>query len=275
MTAAFLLAWAVSAQDPPSFDPAAMVRELPPREALEALERAAERLEEAPAAATWWWIGWLRYRGEDWAGAREAFHRSIAGNPSFTNALLYAARASFALGEPGTASEDLLRLGAEAGEGLPTLVAAAEGETRSLRFLVFTLADRAFREGNLEKARDLFGVVTLLEPADVDAWNNLAFVSRQTGRYREAWRAYVRAAGLRRDDARLWNDAALIQHYHLGEDPALARAMYERAIECASALLLDSRTSGRAREAAQSVRKDAEENLRRLLEGRRGPPPLR
>ncbi|MGH7152134.1 MAG: hypothetical protein ACREIU_15620, partial [Planctomycetota bacterium] len=146
--------------------------------------------------------------------------------------------------------------------------------TRPLARTLFLLGDRAFRDGRLEDARDLFGLVTSLDPADPAAWNNRAFLCRQTGRYEDAWRAYLGALRLRRDDPRLLNDAAIILHYNLGRDPRLASALYERAIECAGVLLLDPAVSSSARAEALAARKDAEENLRRLRAGRRGPDPI-
>jgi len=248
-------------------------------EALEVLEQAAHR-PPASAPPGWdaeirWWAGWIHYRSGRWDFAREAFLRSLEGNPAYTNALYHAGRASIALEDSAGAEDLFLRLARDAGEGLLPLVLAAEGDAGPFSWEVFLLADRAFREGRLGRAGDLSEIRTALAPADVDAWNNLAFLRRQDGRYREAWEAYVRAAALRRGDPRLWNDAALIQHYYLQEDLPLARAMYERAIECAGALLLESRTSAPSRAAAKSALKDAQENLRRLLEGRRGPAPLR
>lgn len=83
-------------------------------------------------------------------------------------------------------------------------------------------------------------------------WNNLGFLSREYATqvecgsvrvegdsweasraiFRESWAAYERAAEFAPDDARIVNDAALIQAYHLRTELPRARTMFEHAIVC-------------------------------------------
>ena len=86
-------------------------------------------------------------------------------------------------------------------------------------------------------------------------WNNLGFLLREHATqvecgsvsvagdsweasraiFRDSWAAYERAVELAPDDARIVNDAALIQAYHLRTELPRARKMLEHAVACGRA----------------------------------------
>ena len=124
------------------------------------------------------------------------------------------------------------------------------------------LADRSYKEGRIEASRDLNHVIACLKDS-ADAWNNHAFLCRETGRFPEALESYYHAQEKEPDSPQLLNDTAVILHHHLPtpENLAKARLMYERAIQAADRVLADSNTPAAARERAETARRDAKSNL--------------
>jgi tetratricopeptide (TPR) repeat protein len=131
--------------------------------------------------------------------------------------------------------------------------------------IVRFLGDRAHRDQRKDHSRDLNHVIAcLLDSAD--AWNNYAFLCRETKRFDEAYAGYQHAIEKEPDSPQLWNDAAVILQYHL-PSPAnaqKAREMYTHAIALADKTLAESGSSELARDRARQARTDAEKNLAEL-----------
>src|SRR6185436_5294068 len=99
-----------------------------------------------------------------------------------------------------------------------------------------------------------------------DAWNNHAFLCRETGRFPEAWSSYQNALEKEPDSPQLLNDAAVILQYHMTspENVQKARGMYERAVKLADKMLADASITGAARDRIAQARTDATANLAAL-----------
>jgi hypothetical protein len=101
--------------------------------------------------------------------------------------------------------------------------------------------------------------LTRAQPQDPGAWNNLGFLLREEGSraagdatvggkgaseeatrlFRDSWAAYLEAVRLAPDDARIVNDAALIQVYHLRDELDRAETMLRDAIRIGEAQLAE------------------------------------
>ena len=99
-----------------------------------------------------------------------------------------------------------------------------------------------------------------------DAWNNYAFLCRETKRFEEAFVGYQHAIEREPESPQLWNDAAVVLHYHLANDTNRTRAkqMYDRAIELANAQLAEASTTEILRQRAERAKADALLNLKEL-----------
>ncbi|MGA0869079.1 MAG: tetratricopeptide repeat protein [Planctomycetota bacterium] len=127
------------------------------------------------------------------------------------------------------------------------------------------MAATAYGKGRLADSRDL-NLVLAYARQTADAWNNYAFLCRETGRYEQSLGAYEEALRIEPESPQLLNDAAVILHYHIRSDEALqqARRYYQDAIRLAEAQLkaggLDDATIDRTRTALR----DARANLSKL-----------
>ncbi len=130
------------------------------------------------------------------------------------------------------------------------------------------LADKSFRIGDLEAARDLFKITAEVLVDSADDWNNYAFFARDTGAYEESYRAYERALELDPSNPSLLNDTALILHYHLLRDLDRAEELYALAIEEGERLLEDDTVDQNAKNAAKIAVRDATNNLALLKHAR-------
>ncbi|MBM4014693.1 MAG: tetratricopeptide repeat protein [Planctomycetes bacterium] len=126
------------------------------------------------------------------------------------------------------------------------------------------LASVAVKKQQAGEARELLAAAFGLQPDDPVVCNDYAFLCRETGKHAESWEAYARLIELQPENPRYLNDAALILQDYLKKDLALARSLYERAIECADRLLGDPLVPQASKELAASARTDASNNLRRL-----------
>ncbi|MBI4879332.1 MAG: hypothetical protein HY812_06685 [Planctomycetes bacterium] len=156
--------------------------------------------------------------------------------------------------------------GAEAFAALQAVV-ASQPDPRDEALLIRSLADNAYRAGDLQAARDLFRLSAETLETSADDWNNYAFFCRETGRYEESYAAYLRALDIDGGNPNLLNDAALILHYHLRRDLEHAAELYQRAIEEGKRVLADPAADSFARENAATAVQDAGNNLRLLRAG--------
>ncbi|MDA0373837.1 MAG: tetratricopeptide repeat protein [Planctomycetota bacterium] len=127
------------------------------------------------------------------------------------------------------------------------------------------MAATAYGKGKLAESRDLNLVIAYARQT-ADAWNNYAFLCRETGRFEQSLAAYEEALRIEPESPQLLNDAAVILHYHLRGDGGIerARSYYRDAIRLAEAQLaaggLDVATADRTRTALR----DAKANLAKL-----------
>jgi len=125
-----------------------------------------------------------------------------------------------------------------------------DGLGRTLMHALAALGERRVEASDFEHAAAEARAVVAQVPDLGGWWNNLAFLLREyatqleAGKvpdggarelraretFRESWQAYRRAVELAPDDARVLNDAALVQVYHLRDNLAEAEALLARAI---------------------------------------------
>ena len=131
--------------------------------------------------------------------------------------------------------------------------------------MVQFLGDRAYELQRIDSSRDLNHVTACLKDS-ADAWNNHAFLCRETGDYERALTSYQYAIQREPDSPQLWNDGGVVLHYHLAspENLAKARSMYEKALELAAATLADAQTPAPERAAAEAAAANARLNLAAL-----------
>ncbi len=233
-----------------------------------ALERYTARPDHraAKAATLRWHLGRAAFDGQQWRDAIAAFDAALAGNPSATNSHYYLAFSHYALGDHDAAERHAAAyagLGAAAfADVLRTLDVERRGEARAI--LQF-LADRAFQQGRKPASRDVNHVIACLADS-ADAWNNHAFLCRETGRFDDAWSSYQHALEKEPESPQLWNDAAVILQYHLpsAENLAKAKEMYGRAIAFAAKVARDPAATPAQRDAATKAASDARANLAAL-----------
>jgi tetratricopeptide (TPR) repeat protein len=204
--------------------------------ALEAYERAAQ------------WMGV--------AGTLEARARPAAEAARFL-AQVSAGWCELEAGALDAASERLLPLlrANAAGRAEP------DGLGRSLLDALLALGERRVALGDFARAAaEARAVVALLSDSGT-WWNNLGFLLRENATqlsagkiagvpererepraralYQESWQAYRRAVELLPRDARVLNDAALVQVYHLRDNLGEAEALLERAVRAAEEQLAE------------------------------------
>ncbi len=215
------------------------------------------------AATLLFYEGLALYSQGNWQPARELFEQSRQQNPAFTNADYYGAMCAWRLGDQDGAELLAASYAAASAVGFADVLRALPPEQRSeVAGIVQFLADRAFGAQRVDRSRDLNHVTAcLLDSAD--AWNNYAFLCRETSRFDDAYAGYEHAIEKEPDSPQLWNDAAVILQYHL-PSPAnhdKAREMYRHAIELADHTLTDGGSTELARDRAKKARDDAQKNL--------------
>lgn len=203
------------------------------------------------------------FEGSDFAAAQRCFLAALAGNPDATNSLYYLALCAYRLGDHDAAER---HAAAFAGGGAPAfadVIRGLGGERRGeVGAIVKFLADRAYANGRVDASRDLNHVIACLEDS-ADAWNNHAFLCRETGRFDDALSSYLHAQEKEPDSPQLLNDTAVVLQYHLAGPEHLqkARALYGRAIALADRLLADSQLPAPLRERTTKAKADALANL--------------
>ena len=126
-------------------------------------------------------------------------------------------------------------------------------------------AGRAVRGWGIERignSRDLNHVTACLKDS-ADAWNNHAFLCRETQQYQRAYESYQHAIEKEPASPQLWNDAAVVLHYHQPTEANLLKAqkMYRKAIDLATKVLADRDASEATRQYAQEAQANARANL--------------
>ncbi|MEO6595917.1 MAG: tetratricopeptide repeat protein [Planctomycetota bacterium] len=206
------------------------------------------------------------FDGAAWADARRCFEQVVAANANAPNALFYLFLSAYRLGDYDTAERHAATYARLSAPAFADVLRGLSSEHRSedAAILAF-LGDRAFGKARIEASRDLNHVIACLVDS-ADAWNNHAFLCRETQRFDDAWSSYQNALEKEPDSPQLLNDAAVVLQYHLPSPANLekARTMYERVLQLADKVLGDSSSDALARERASKAKTDAKANLAAL-----------
>ncbi len=207
--------------------------------------------------------GRARFDGGEWQAARADFDKALAANPAATNNHWYLFLCAWRLDDHDAAEKHAVAYAAAGAPAFADVVRALGGELRGeVGAVLKFLADRAHAQKRIEASRDLNHVLACLRDS-ADAWNNHAFLCRETGRFDDALSSYQHALEKEPDSPQLLNDTAVILQYHLKshEHMVKARSLYARAIKLADKQLSDARVAGDAREGAKRAKADALANL--------------
>ena len=227
---------------------------------------AATAANPAKAATLRFYEGRARCDGGDWTGARAHFAAALAADPAATNNHYYLFVCGWRLDDHDAAETHAAAYAAAGGPPFADVLRALVGDQRvELAAAVQYLADRAFQQGRVPHSRDLNHVLACYKDS-ADAWNNHAFLCRETGRFDDAVSSYQHALEKEPDSPQLCNDLGVVLQYHLptAGNLAKARSMYDKALQLAARQLADPRVVGPARERAQKAQQDATANLAAL-----------
>lgn len=220
----------------------------------------------AKAATLQWHLGRALFDGAQWQAAIDAFDQALAGDATATNSYYYLCLAAYELGDMDKAERYAAAYAAVSAPGFADVLRSLDVEMRGqVRAVLQFLGDRAFQRDSKAASRDINHVIACLADS-ADAWNNHAFLCRETERFDDAWASYQHALEKEPGSPQLWNDAAVILQYHLADPENLskARAMYARAIELSAKVLADAASSATQRERASKAASDARANLAEL-----------
>ncbi|MGE3174014.1 MAG: tetratricopeptide repeat protein [Planctomycetota bacterium] len=206
------------------------------------------------------------YAAQQWQPAQDLFATALRDNPEYRNAAYYGALCAWRLGDEDAAEELAARFAAASAPGFADVLRALGPAERSeVAGIVRYLGDRAYQNGRGDHSRDLNHVIAcLLDSAD--AWNNYAFLCRETGRHEAAFAGYQHAIEREPESPQLWNDAAVVLQHHLPtpENLQRARQMYEHALELAQRVLDGDAATAIERKRAEKAAADVKANLAEL-----------
>ena len=235
------------------------------RRALEAYLAGASP-QPARAAAVRFYVALSRYEQGQWQQALAEFRAVKDENADYHNADYYASLCAYRTGDEDAAAAHAAAFAfVSAPRFADVLRELPPAERAEVAGMVRHLGDRAYQQGDRDQSRDLNHVTACLQDT-ADAWNNYAFLCRETGRFDDAFVGYQHALEREPESPQLWNDAAVVLQYHLPSADNLERArrMYGRALELAKAQLADGKASELVRRRAQKAKGDAEANLAAL-----------
>jgi|GEM_PF-2302151 len=196
----------------------------------------------------------------------EAFLAVKQDDPSADNADYYAFLCAYYLDDHDAAERYAAAFARHSAAGFADVLRERQTEQRvQIAAIVQYLADRAYQQLRVESSRDLNHVTACLKDS-ADAWNNHAFLCRETGAFQRAYTSYQYAIQREPSSPQLWNDGGVVLHYHLAtpENLAKARQMYLKAIALAEAALADQKTTVEKRAAAKAAAANARLNLSEL-----------
>ena len=218
------------------------------------------------AATLRWHLGRALFDGQDWLAAKDAFAGALADDPKATNSYYYLCLAAYHLDDHDGAERHAAAYAALGAVDFADVLRSLDVEMRGqVRAVLQFLADRAFQRGSKAASRDINHVIACLVDS-ADAWNNHAFLCRETQRFDDAWSSYQHALEKEPESPQLWNDAAVILQYHQAspENLGKARTMYQRALELAAKVERDPAATTTQRERAAGAARDARANLAEL-----------
>jgi len=235
-----------------------------------------------------WYMGYAEYcapvETRSWDEVRKHFEHALELQPTMHNAQYFLAEGAFyegariqALGEDTRAANafrysakrwaNYLETSGEIHRG--TVYAAADQGATAIDQLKW-IAGKAVGYGDFDSGISISKWITTAAPNDVEAWNNLAFLYRDSGQAEKSLAAYAKAAELAPEDPQVLNDWAVIYHYYLKTEDAKARKLYEDAITLAEEILANEVGLSEAdQQRIQVGLRDARNNLRKLNAGNR------
>ena len=204
----------------------------------------------------------------DWEGARKEALQALALDPAGMWHTEYRAGwCSYWMNEPKEAARTFLHLvRTRRVKFCDHLRAIDRAESKTATAMMHALSSQAVKENRTDDARDLSLLLAIVRGTGED-WNNYAFLCRETGRYKEAWKGYARAIEKDPTNPVYLNDGALILHYNLRTDLEQAGRLYRQAIEEAKKILKDPEAKPDRKAQARLALRDATNNLRRLGRG--------
>ncbi|MEC8651890.1 MAG: tetratricopeptide repeat protein [Planctomycetota bacterium] len=202
--------------------------------------------------------------------ALEAFLKVREDDPAADNANYYAFLCSYYLDDHDAAERHAATFAQRSAPGFADVLRALKTEQRvQVAAIIQYLADRAFQQKRIGNSRDLNHVTACLKDS-ADAWNNHAFLCRETGEFERADTSYQYAIQREPDSPQLWNDGGVVLQYHLAtpENLKKARQMYEKCLALAGTILADDDAPATRRAAATAAAENAKLNLAALDEQR-------
>lgn len=236
------------------------------RERFEQTTQLPIRQRNTKTAALHFHEGHAQLDGLQFAAARDSFRLALAQNPEAKNAHYYCFLCAYYLNDYDDAENHAAAYARTSAPGFADVLRTLSASERvQIAAMVQFLGDRAFQQKRIDNSRDLNHVTACLKDS-ADAWNNHAFLCRETEQFEAAYSSYQHAIEKERNSPQLWNDAAVVLQYHLptAENLRKARGMYEKALELAGKVLADRSSTKEQREFALEAQQNARANLAEL-----------
>ena len=224
----------------------------------------AEKTKEARFV---WYAAAALFGDKKYKLGEQLYAHSVTLNPTFLTGYYYAMYSAYFYREDEDAallyaSQYAAKAPIQFADLVRTLPQASR---KGVRQLVEYLAKRALDKGFPAASRDLNHVLAAIVDT-ADAWNNYAFMARESQQYAESGKAYRNALEIEPDSGQLMNDLGVILQYHKGTKKDLdeAKQLYKKAIAAAKKVLADEKVSGARKKVARQTVSDATGNLAAL-----------
>jgi len=204
--------------------------------------------------------------GLQFAAARASFRLAMAGDPKAKNAHYYCFLAAYYLKDYDDSEQHAATYARAGAPAFADVLRAVSASDRvQIAEMILFLGNRAYTAKRIENSRDLNHVIACLKDS-ADAWNNHAYLCRETKQFKSAYSSYQHAIEKEPTSAQLWNDAAVVLQYHLptAKNLAKARTMYEQSLQLATKTLADKSISEQQRTFAEEAQVNARANIAEL-----------
>ncbi len=208
-----------------------------------------------------WYEAQAHFDARDWKAAAAGFAQTLEALPDYIDTYWWLMQAHYWGGDPDAAR----KVSIEFARKNPRRFADMIREDDATVSAVVGMAAAAYGSGDVAGSRDLNQVIAYARQT-TDAWNNYAFLCRETRRFDESARAYEEALNIEPDDPQLLNDCAVIYQYNLRSEENLAKARdyYDRAIKVAEQRLAKGDLKGAELDRTRTALRDARNNLRAM-----------
>ncbi|MBK8978911.1 MAG: hypothetical protein IPM29_23675 [Planctomycetes bacterium] len=208
-----------------------------------------------------WYESQAAFDARDWKAAAEGFSKSLAEMPDYQDTRWWLMQSLFWGGDSAAAETVAVEFARSSPQRFADMIRSDDQTVAT----VVGMARHSYQSDRAADSRDLNRVIAYARQTS-DAWNNYAFLCRETGLYEESARAYGEALNIEPDSPQLLNDAAVIFQYHLATPDNLrkARTYYERAIELAEKQIAAGNLDADTLELTRTALRDARNNLRRM-----------